>query len=178
VIDGSTRGHGVLRFASATDPGPPRRATYDGWKIKACPHHGPSLSIAADGSHHLVWFTGEGPRGPGAFYARSADGRRFWPAFRLDGARPASHAVVLARGSRVHIAYREFAPPEGARVLARTSGDGGATWSAPAEILATATKGSDHPFLVASGDQVYLSWFTRAEGLRVVALDPPVGSSR
>jgi hypothetical protein len=49
------------------------------------------------------------------------------------------------------------------------SSDGGVTWSKPAEALRTAGV-SDHPFLLAKGDDVYLSWFTRDEGLRIVPL--------
>lgn len=168
VIDG-VRDHGIVRFSSPTEAGTPRRATHDGWRIDACPHHGPSLSIAADGTHHLVWFTGEGPQGPGMFYARSRDGGTTFPMpKKLDGERPGNHAVVLSRGSRVTIAYREPISPHGARIMILTSTDNGASWAAPVERARTDAISSDFPFLVARGDDAYLSWFTPKEGLRVL----------
>ena len=56
------------------------------------------------------------------------------------------------------------------------SSDGGATWSRPVEALRTAGV-SDHPFLVTKGDEVYFSWFTRDEGLRVVPAGAKSGPS-
>jgi hypothetical protein len=178
VYDGTTRDHGLLRFDNATTPGAPRRATTDGWAIDACPHHGPSLSIAADGTHHLVWFTGEGPQGPGAFYARSVDrGRTLTRPLRVGTDRTFGHAVVLARGSRVFLAIKEPLRPGGMSVQVITSSDGGVTWSAPREALRTDAP-SDHPFLVSRGDAVFLSWFSKGEGLRVVPVDAPPGQTR
>jgi hypothetical protein len=170
VFDGSIRDHGIMRFADALTPGDPDRVTHDGWRIDACPHHGPSLSIASDGTHHLVWFTGEGRHGAGAFYGRSTDrGRTLSTPLRIGSARTAPHAVVLARGSHVTLAYKESLAADGMSVRVMTSSDAGVTWSAPRAVLRTKAP-SDHPFLVARGDAVFLSWFTKAEGLRVIPI--------
>ncbi|MCC7415583.1 MAG: exo-alpha-sialidase [Acidobacteria bacterium] len=168
VIDGRTRDHAMIRFSDALTPGPPARATWDGWDIDACPHHGPSLSIAADGTYHMVWFTGEGPQGVGAFYARSADGgRTLTPPMQVGSPNAFGHGVAFSHGSDVYVAARDIVRPAGMSVQILTSSDGGATWSPPAEALRTAGA-ADHPFLLAGGGQVYLSWFTAEEGLRVV----------
>src|SRR5207249_9208192 len=67
---GSIRDHGVVTFNDATTPGPLRRVSVDDWKLEACPHHGPSLAIAPDGSYHVAWFT-DGKARKGLFYARA-----------------------------------------------------------------------------------------------------------
>ncbi len=73
VFPGSVRDHAVVTLDNATAPGKLRRVSVDDWKIEACPHQGPSLAIAADGSYHAAWFT-EGSRRQGLFYARAANG--------------------------------------------------------------------------------------------------------
>ena len=171
IFDGTTRDHGLVRFTGPDSPGALRRATMDGWEIDACPHHGPSLSISSDGLYHMVWFTGHGPDGPGAFYARSADrGRTLTTPMRIGSRETFGHADVLSRGPLVHVAWKEAVQPRGMSVQLLKSADGGRTWSSPVEALRT-TGTSDHPFLIARSGDVFLSWFTAAEGLRVVNVE-------
>lgn len=61
VLEENIRDHGFTVLSSpislaATPPISPVRASYDNWKINACPHHGPALSMAANGGYHAVWF--------------------------------------------------------------------------------------------------------------------------
>src|SRR3569832_1639429 len=70
VFEGGERDHALMKFDGQSTP---RRVTHDRWRIDACPHHGPALSIAADGHHHLAWFD-NAPDARGLFYARSTDG--------------------------------------------------------------------------------------------------------
>jgi hypothetical protein len=173
IVGTNTRDHGILRFRDALTPGSPTRATHDGWNIDACPHHGPSLSIAEDGTYHMVWFTGEGPLGPGAFYARSRDdGKTMTPPVRVGTERTFGHAAVLSRGRHVYMVVKESVEPAGMSVQVYVSADGGASWSKPREALRTSGT-SDHPFLLERGATVFLSWFTRDEGLRVIPLPGP-----
>lgn len=168
VIGGTTRDHAILRFRDRLTAGSPARATHDGWQIDACPHHGPSMSIAEDGTYHLVWFTGHSPQGGGAFYGRSTDrGKTMTPAMRIGSENAIAHGVVLSRGRTVYLAVKEMVRPAGTGVQILKSTDGGLTWAKPVEALRT-TGVSDHPFLVAKGNSVFLSWFTRDEGLRLV----------
>ena len=116
-----------------------------------------------------MWFTGEGPGGTGAFYAKSRDrGASFSPPMRLGPEATLAHAVVLSRGSRVAIAWMEAAGA-GRAVRVMHSVDSGATWSHPREAASTAGL-SDSPLLVSHGEQLYLSWFTPAEGYRLIAI--------
>jgi hypothetical protein len=42
----------------------------DGWVFPGCPHAGPALDVDAEGSVHVVWYTGK-PGAAGLFYAQS-----------------------------------------------------------------------------------------------------------
>lgn len=172
VMTGSIRDHAMVRLSPTGPAGPVRRVTADNWAIDACPHHGPWLAMGGDGTMHITWFTGEGKWGPGAFYGRlSPEGRLVGTPVRLGSARPTTgHAVVVAAGSRVLVAWKEARRPAGAVVMLIESNDGGRTFAKPREIART-TAASDHPFLLDEGASVYLSWWSEGEGhtLRQVA---------
>lgn len=167
---GNLRDHAMIRLG-ARDKIAARvlRATTDGWTINACPHHGPAAVVAADGVTHLAWFTGEGPRGAGAFYGRvTMDGRPIGTPRLLTKAAVA-HAVVDVQGSRVTVAWKENQAKAGAAIMVAVSNDAGATFSAARTVAQTAGM-SDHPFLVSSAGGLYLSWFAATEGHRLIAL--------
>ena len=172
IFDGSVRDHAVITFSDPSTPGPLRRVSVDNWKIDACPHHGPSLAIAPDGSYHAAWFTGGSAR-QGLFYARSDNGQAPFGEPRALSApdRQPARPYVLATATDVHLAWKEF---DGEKVLVRweVSHDGGGHWSEPRTIAETADA-SDHPLLIARGAQVFLSWLTKNEGYRLI----PIGES-
>lgn len=172
IFDGSARDHAVVTFANPTTPGPLRRVSVDDWKIDACPHHGPSLAIAPDGSYHAAWFTGGAAR-QGLFYAHAdnADAPFSEPRALSSPERQPARPFVLATGTAVHLVWKEF-DGENALVRWEVSHDAGRTWSAPRTVAETADA-SDHPLLIARGAQVFLSWLTKNEGYRLI----PVGDS-
>ncbi|CAA7626204.1 sialidase family protein [Magnetospirillum sp. SS-4] len=165
------RDHAVMSFTGRDSPGPLRRLSEDDWRIDACPHHGPALAVAADGSAHAAWYTAGGNR-KGLFLARAASAESQFgeprPIGRAD--RSPSHPQLLALGARLHLAWREF-DGEVSRVMAQHSDDAGVSWSPPREIAATRNN-SDRPVLVSDGRRAFLSWLTRAEGWRLTALEP------
>jgi hypothetical protein len=169
IFEGSVRDHAVVTFKNPTTPGPLRRVSVDGWKIEACPHHGPSLAIAPDGSYHAAWFTGGSAR-QGLFYARadSADAPFSPPRALSSPNRQPARPFVLATSSAVHLVWKEF---DGEKALVRweVSHDGGRSWSEPRTIAETADA-SDHPLLIARGARVFLSWLTKNEGYRLIPL--------
>ena len=165
ILAGGIRDHSLAVLGA----GAPTRATFDDWKINACPHHGPSLAIAGDGTYHLAWFTGEGKAGSGIFYARSSDGGRSYGAPRRLAPPPsASHPYVVASGHAVHVVWKE-SRGDGSAIRTTRSPDGGATWSAAVDAAATGGR-ADHPLLVADARHAYLSWFTDADGYRLIPL--------
>ncbi|MFO1163196.1 MAG: sialidase family protein [Reyranellaceae bacterium] len=170
IFPGSVRDHAVVTFKDATTPGPLRRVSVDDWKIEACPHHGPSLAIAPDGSQHVAWFT-DGKARKGLFYARaeSADGAFGPPRALSSPDRQPARPYLLAEGRAVHLVWKEF---DGTKAVVRwqVSHDSGVTWS-NARTVADTDDASDHPLLVGHAGRAYLSWLTKAQGYRLIALE-------
>ncbi|HET8701514.1 MAG TPA: sialidase family protein [Nitrococcus sp.] len=165
------RDHSLIAFQDADTPGPIRRVSHDGWRIDACPHHGPGLAVAEDGVIHAAWFD-NAPERHGLFYARSPDrGAHFSVPMPFgDYDRQAGHPSVLAVGKRVYLAWQEF-DGERTYIRYRRSDDGGRSWT-EARQAASTSGWADHPFLVSDGTGIYLSWLTRAEGYRLLGLEP------
>jgi hypothetical protein len=168
VFDGSVRDHAVMTFADRDNPGPIHRVAVDDWKTEACPHHGPSLAIAADGTYHVAWFT-NGRARRGLFFASSSDGGRTFSDPQPIGRPGASHPYLLTLGDAVWLAWKEF-DGETTTVFAKISHDNGRTWSEP-QSLARTTDSSDLPLLVTNGRAIFLSWQTQAERYRLIPVE-------
>jgi len=170
IFPGSVRDHGVITFRDATTPGPVRRVSVDDWKIEACPHHGPAIAIAPDGSYHVAWFT-DGAARKGLFYARadSADAPYSQPRALSKPDRQPARPYLLANGRALHLVWKEF---DGDKVVVRwqVSQDSGRNWSDTRTVAETADA-SDHPLLVADKQRTYLSWLTKIEGYRLIPLE-------
>ena len=170
IFKGSIRDHAVVTFKDATTPGPLRRVSVDDWKLEACPHQGPSLAIAPDGSQHVAWFT-DGAARKGLFYARAelADGAFGPPRALSSPDRQPARPYLLANGQALHLVWKEF---DGTKALVRwqLSHDSGRTWSA-VRTVADTDDASDHPLLVAHAGRAYLSWLTKAQGYRLIPLE-------
>jgi len=170
IFGGMVRDHAVIAFADPQTPGPMHRVSVDDWKIDACPHQGPSLAISADGTYHIAWFT-EGSVRQGLFYASSSDGgRSFTPPMPIgDPSRNPARAYLLSADRTLWLVWKEF-DGQSTSVSLMTSHDHGRTWSTP-HVVAHTNDASDHPLLVSDGGRVFLSWQTRAEGYRLIALE-------
>ena len=170
IFAGSVRDHALVTFTGPTTPGPLRRVSVDNWQIEACPHQGPSLAIAPDGSYHAAWFT-DGTMRQGLFYARAdnTDAPFSAPRALSSPERRPMRPYLLANGKALHLVWKEF---DGTRTRIRweVSHDSGRSWSAPRTVADT-EDASDHPLLVAYEDCTYLSWLTRNEGYRLIPLE-------
>jgi hypothetical protein len=170
IFPGSVRDHAVITFQDEKTPGPVRRVSVDDWKIEACPHQGPSLAIAPDGSYHVAWFT-DGAARKGVFYARadSADAPFSVPRALSKLDRQPARPYLLASGSALHLVWKEF---DGTKAVVRwqVSHDSGRQWT-EARTVADTEDASDHPILVADRQRVYLSWLTKIEGYRLIPLE-------
>lgn len=167
VYDTNIRDHALVKLDGKMTP---VRLSYDNWSVAACPHHGPSLSIASDGIYHAAWFN-NAPERHGLFYARSTDqGRTFSSPLGFGNFEAqAAHPYVLSLGGIVYLAWKEF-DGESTRILGMRSGDDGKTWSAPKKLAATSDV-SDSPLLIGESNHAYLSWNTKNEGYRLIALE-------
>jgi len=168
IFEGGIRDHAVIAFDGAM-PGEPRRVAVDDWQIAACPHHGPSLAVTANGAYHVTWFT-NGKARKGLFYAHSRDGGRSFsaPLAIGDAKRAPSRPFVQAGPQGLAMAWKEF-DGERTRVQAMTSHDDGQSWTKPRTIAET-SDASDHPLLVTDGRKTYLSWMTKADGYRFIPI--------
>jgi len=169
IFPGSIRDHGVITFGNPTAPGPIRRVSADNWKIEACPHHGPSIAIAPDGSYHVAWYT-DGSARKGLFYARADNAEApFGPPRALSTPnRQPARPYLLSNGAELHLVWKEF---DGTKSIVRwqASRDSGRQWS-EARTVAETADASDHPLLAANAGRAYLSWLTKADGYRLIPL--------
>jgi hypothetical protein len=164
VFEPNERDHAIVKLKADGSPEGVERATFDRWKIDACPHHGPSLAVAADGTRHAVWFdqvNGEGH----VFYGRLRSGRV--EGQRTIGGERAAYADIVVTGRRVAIAWKEF-DGERTQLRAELSEDGGKSFS-PLN-LAAAHGASDQPRLLTRDDVLYVFWRSEHEGMRVFPL--------
>ncbi|RQR48754.1 exo-alpha-sialidase [Burkholderia sp. Bp9125] len=175
VFPGQIRDHALAVLpASADAPVALLRATYSNWHVEACPDHGPALAITSDGTRHLAWFGVVDGRAD-VFYSRiGADGRPLGAAWAF-GANPAapgeqaSHAAMVARGDVAWLAWKAF-DGDTMQIKLRRSDDRGAHWSEP-RVIASTSGASDNPQLLDDAGRVYLSWRTRNDGYRLIALE-------
>lgn len=158
VFDGSERDHA---FAYLSRQGKPSitRATFDRWKVDACPHHGPGLAIAADGTRHAVWFNQIDGAGR-AFYGHLTSAQPQHVRALPEGA---SHADVAVLGKSVVVVWKRF-DGEATRIESWISHDDGIEFASGDSLQTTAE--SDQPRLVTTKDDVMLVW-RRADGLDV-----------
>jgi hypothetical protein len=169
IFEGNIRDHAIVTFTDQGAPGDVHRVSQDDWQIAACPHQGPSLSIAPDGTYHVVWYT-NGTVRKGLFYAQSRDGGKTFsePMPIGDNGKQPSRPYVIAGPLGTAIAWKEF---DGERTSVRLmmSADNGASWSEPKTFSSTADA-SDHPLLISDDHRYYLSWMTKADGYRLLPI--------
>jgi hypothetical protein len=174
VYPGSVRD---MAFTVSRDRGrsfsPPVRVSDDGWAINGCPEDGPSMSVDARGTVHVVWPTLiSGPNPEGAlFYASTRDGRTFTRRVRvptLGSPKPSHPQLVSDRAGRLLVAWDEVV--KGQRVSAvREVKVGGATPSF-GPIVTLAPQGpAMYPGIAASDRGLVAVWTTGSEPSRVVA---------
>jgi hypothetical protein len=170
IFEGEVRDHAIVTFSDLKTPRKLHRVSQDDWQIAACPHHGPSLSIAPSGTYHVTWYT-NGKVRKGLFYAQSRDGGKTFsdpmPIGQADKAPSRPHVIAGPRGTA--IVWKEFDGEE-TSVKLMMSVDDGKTWSQP-RTLSSTKDSSDHPLLVSDGRQYYLSWMTKADGYRLQSIE-------
>lgn len=168
VFPGGIRDHAIARLSPAA-ASEVHRASFGGWKIDACPHHGPALAQGGDRDWHMAWY--DGGDSHGLYYARmdgtvweSSPQRRFG---RVEA--QAGHPALLSLNGRVWFVWKEI-DAQGATIWGTHSADDGRNWG-ESTLLDRAEGATDYPFLIADGTRPYLSWNTEA-GYRLLPLEP------
>ncbi|QWD67695.1 exo-alpha-sialidase [Polynucleobacter sp. VK25] len=146
---------------------PVRRVADDDWKTDACPHHGPSIAVSGTGKFHVAWYT-QGSKRSGVFYANSSNQGFTYSKPSQIGAEGSNVArpYLFASDQKVWLVWKEFDGKQSS-VYLKESADDGNTWSSP-KILASTVGYSDHPLLLARGNEVFLSWLTRDDGYQLM----------
>ena len=140
-----------------------QRASFDEWRINACPHHGPGLSYAppqagSPEGFHMVWF-GIRSGAPAVRYVRlSLQGAPIEQTLRALPDELAEHADVMSSGQRVAIVWRSFANGVTSLQLWKST-DGGVSFERSA--LSRTTGFNDHPRLVQSDSRMAVVWRTQ-----------------
>ncbi len=160
VFEPNERDHALVKLGADGVPGQDVRATFDRWRIDACPHHGPSLTVTPDGTRHAVWFNEKDGEGR-VFYGRLNDGRV--EGQRALGGEQAAHADIANAGQRVGIVWKEF-DGERTRLQAEISADGGTSFST--RTLAATGGASDQPRVIRRGERLFAFWRTEKEGMQ------------
>lgn len=171
LLPGSIRDHGIMKVSPAGIIKGPTRVTEDLWEIHACPEHGPSLSISDKGRYHMIWFT-QGANRRGLFYAWSdQQGANHSKTMQLGNpeALP-SHGYVKTLKNRVAIVWKEFNGQQ-TEIKLIQSEDYGKSWSTPTTI-AESSSASDHPFLITTGQSLFLSWNSLDNGYQLIKINP------
>lgn len=137
----------------------PVRASFDGWRLDACPHHGPGLAAAQQGGYHAVWFGDKAGRAAVRYGRLSAEGRPQGETRELPDPR-AEHADVVASGRQVAIAWRSYDGVQ-THVMAWVSADDGTNFAL--RELAASMEDNDHPRMLATSEGIRVLWRTAKE---------------
>lgn len=165
VFEPNERDHALAKLAADGRPEAVVRATFDRWRVDACPHHGPSLAVAADGTRHAVWFNEKDGDGR-VFYGRLKSGRV--EGQRAVGGDRAAHADIAASGTRVALVWKEF-DGERTQLRAELSDDNGESFRTIA--LGSTAGGSDQPRVIRRGEALFAFWRTAVEGMKGYRLE-------
>lgn len=167
----------MMAEMSADSHSEPKRATFGRWKVDGCPHHGAALAVGGEGArwwgYHMAWFDGgNDDKGSKAslYYARM-DGEAWVssPAKRFGNMKKqAAHPALASNGERVWLVWREKDAGMN-QVWLIQSADEGKSWEDP-KMLLEAAGDTDYPALSASGQQVYVLWNTKQDGLKTYKL--------
>ena len=163
VFPPDIRDHAIARLFADGRAETPARATFDDWRVDACPHQGPSLAVDGAGVRHAVWFA-LGAH-PGVHYGQLVAGRV--EGQRILGGAGAAHADVAAAGQRVAVVWKEF-DGNATRLRAELSEDGGKNWRA-LELAGTAGP-SGQPQVLAHDGRFLAFWNTAEQQLLTVPL--------
>ena len=112
IYDTNTRDHALSLLTSSMQPQditiPVYRATIDDWKIDACPHHGPDISLSDNQGLHMAWFS-DGNINKGLSYGFfDLKQNKIIRQQNIDDRPTASHPQVLFANNVVYYLWKRF----------------------------------------------------------------------
>jgi hypothetical protein len=135
----------------------PARVHADEWVYPGCPHTGPALALAEDGTRHVAWYTGR-PGGAGVYLARSGPAAPDQAPVALvsDSTLPVAHPAVQALPGNASLAAWDIAPG-GKKRLSLAYVPAGATRVRP--VTLPGADGAAHPQLLRLNErEAFLAW--------------------
>lgn len=168
LYDGGIRDHAVAKI-DLNDNIVVNRATFGGWKIDACPHHGPAITKGGDWGFHMAWF--DGGEKAGLFYGRiDGDAWVSSPAKRFGNLNfQPSHPSLLSINEKVYLAWKEI-NEFGNYIVLSVSEDGGKNWL-ESKVIKKTDGVSDYPELIQFNNKAFLSWNTIKDGYQLISLE-------
>ncbi len=169
IFTSNARDHALMELTPDGKLPELTRASFDDWRVDACPHHGPALAYAADGVRHQVWFNVKDGEG-GVFHAAANASGVLGTPLKL-GSAQAQHADVAVHGKDVALVWKQLvdkASGKSTAIIGKLSNDGGLSWQ-DKEIAHTEGV-SDQPHLLGTGSGIALLWRTQNEGVRILPL--------
>ncbi|TCV94985.1 hypothetical protein EC912_103478 [Luteibacter rhizovicinus] len=163
IYGDNIRDHAYALLQTDSPPVKAQRATFTQWHIEGCPHHGPSLAIAHDGTRHAVWFSAADGKAT-IWYGQLVPGKAPVHTLEVAGA-GAAHADLAVAGTHVWIVYHQQTA-EGLSLMLRESTDGGAHFTEAREIARTAGS-AGWPQLLLRDGRAFVAWNT-TDGFRLV----------
>ena len=145
--------------------GAPARVYADEWQVNYCNDAGPALSVAKNGTLHVVWYTGKLGRA-GTQYAQSIDGgKTFSKPVELSlaaNSRPSHVQLVLGQNGddRTVVALWDDGLKPVPQVVLRVSRDGGKTFGRLQEVSALGVQAM-FPSGVLRNDTLHVVWQER-----------------
>lgn len=158
VFDGSIRDHATA-IIDGESPIKITRGSYDGWRLEACPHHGPALSPALNNQFHAVWFGEKKTVASVRYGLLNKFGEPIGITRELPDSR-AEHADIASFGSNVVIAWRSYNGKE-TEVKAWVSRDNGKNFQE--HLIKKTSLDNDYPQLLEKSGDIYLLWRTEKE---------------
>lgn len=141
----------------------------DGWRINACPHHGPAMSVDDRGRPHGFWFTGAAKRG-GLYYGRfNKISKQMENIVQVSASASASRPQILALKQQIFLLWKEL-DGDVTQLRLQVSNDYGKTWLDRGSIFSVSGR-TGYPQLISKKDKIIATWWTEAQGLQVISLE-------
>jgi len=168
IYSGNIRDH-AISFIKENIIAPPKRVTYTGWKVDACPHQGPALVADNSNNYHISWF--DGGENFGLYYNKiDENGDALFKPIKIGAQLSISdHSALLSINQDLYLSWREI-NQESQKINLMISNDNGATWTEP-QLIFEDLKTIDHPHLVSFKNDVYIGFNTKNNGFKLFKLN-------
>lgn len=164
VFEGNIRDHALINLNGKEQA---TRVTFNDWKIEACPHHGPDMSIDRANTKHLVWFNHDSKEKQVLFYGQiKTNDTALSKQIGIGNTdKPTTYPAVITTEKRLVLAWVEF-DGETTQVVSMESNDFGNRFQ-PAKAILSSDDDHARPILLAFKERVFVAWNSPKTGLAI-----------